>query len=141
MKFSKAFVCVFCFLIPPSLSLFRKVVPILSEEYENCATPEEDYGVADFSEYELIAVNDYEVFINGSVKILRDIESPLPVHVFAERFERGQWIVMYYDTKRADFCKSMKDSSEIWYDIMKDMKGCPLKAGVRKQQTFDDIST
>jgi hypothetical protein len=133
MNVLQVLVCALTFLVSPSSSLFRKVVPILSEEYENCASPEEDYRLTDFSEYELIAVNDYEVFINGSVKVLKDIDGPVPLHVYAERFERGQWNVMYYDTKRTDFCKSMKDPTEVWYDIMKDKKGCPLKAGVRKQ--------
>lgn len=108
----------------------RKIVPIIMEEFENCADPDEDYKLADFSNYELIAINDYEVFINGSIKLLRDLVSPMPVHIFAERYERGEWCVMYYDTKRSDFCSAMKNPSEIWYDKMKDLKGCPLTAGV-----------
>jgi hypothetical protein len=110
--------------------MFKKIVPIISEQYENCATPEEDFEAFDLSEYELIAINDYEVFINGSIKALKDIKGTLPTHIFAERFERSQWIVMYYDTKRPSLCKSLKDPVEIWYESVKDLKSCPLKPGV-----------
>jgi hypothetical protein len=131
MNFFQTLTCILSILVTSSSSLFRKIVPIISEEYENCARPEEDYGAIDFSSYELIALNDYEVFVNGSVKMLKDIKGILPIHIFAERFERGQWVVMYYDTKRPNFCKSLKDPVEIWYEAAKDLKGCPLKPGVR----------
>lgn len=126
------FICVSFQLIAPSASLFRKIVPIISEKFENCAEPAFDYRVVDTSNYELIAVNDLEVYINGSIKILKDVVGPTPFHIFAERFERGQWVVMYYDTKRADFCRAMKNPTEIWYEKLKDLQGCPLKPGVSR---------
>lgn len=109
-----------------------KIVPIIGEEVENCASPEEDVKLFDLSEYELIALSDYEVFLNGSIKILKNVESPVPLRIYAERFDRNQWNVMYYDTKRLDFCTSLRNPTEIWYQKLKNQKGCPLKPGVKK---------
>lgn len=129
-----AFVLLLMMILPHKL--FGKIIPIIDENYENCASPDEDYKGFDFDDYDLIALNDYDVFLNGTVKILKPVVSQIPAHITAERFERGKWIVTYLDTKRPDICASLKNPMEVWYDKFKSKKGCPLSAGVRKNKSF-----
>lgn len=107
-----------------------KMTMILDEGFEKCVEPEEDANVFDISSAEIVAESDTEVYFNGSVKFLRAIESPWFVHVYTEKFERGGWNVYAMDRKIKDFCAVIHSSLEIWYRFTKDLKGCPLAAGV-----------
>lgn len=117
--------------------ILRKFVSVFDKRIENCAKPEEDAKALDVSNFEFIAESDEDVFINGSIKILRDFKNPVPVHFYAERFDRDQWIVTYFDQKRPDFCAAFKDPKEVWYTKFQKQKGCPLKAEVTKWLVFN----
>jgi hypothetical protein len=127
------FTLVLMFLSVTQTRLISKFIPIIDERVENCAKPGKDAKAWDLSNYELIAESDEDIFINGSMKVLREINEGLPVHIYAERFERDQWHVMYFNQKRPDFCASLKNPSEVWYNKLKNKKGCPLNIGVSEQ--------
>lgn len=111
--------------------VFGKMFVILDERIEKCVKPDEDAGVYDFSSMKLIAEDDTTVFVNGSVKFLRDIKAPWHVHLFTERFTKGSWNVLAFVRDMKDFCAHIHSKSELWYNSMIVHQGCPLSAGVR----------
>jgi hypothetical protein len=130
MKLLQTFLCV-----STTFSLgdciLRKIVPIIDEKFENCATAEEDAEALDRSNIEIIAESDTEVYINGSLKFLRQVGQLLPFRMYAEKLQRdGQWLVESFNIKRPDFCDALHNPTEVWYAKSKKYK-CPLKAGVR----------
>jgi hypothetical protein len=114
-----------------SAQIFSKYGIVMDEKIENCASPEEDAKVLDLSNFEFIAETDMDVFINGSIKIMRKIEDKVDHRIYAEKFERGQWLMSAVNIKRESFCKSFRDPAEIWYSKTKRLKGCPLEIGVK----------
>jgi hypothetical protein len=114
-----------------SSHMFSKYGIIMDEKVENCASPDEDGNIFDLSNFEFIAESDMDVFINGSMKILRKIEDKADYRIYAERFERGEWLTTAVNMKRESFCKSFRDPTEIWYSKTKRLKGCPLDIGVK----------
>ena len=133
MKKVKNFVLLLFLLVPFSNSqLLRKFGIIIDEKIENCALPDQDAKVLDMSNVEFIAVTDYEGYVNGSIKFLKKVYGKIPFLAYTEKFDRGQWHVSVYDTRREDFCSSWHDPKEVWYAKMKRLKGCPLEVGVNK---------
>lgn len=129
MKFLSAFLCCAIFFPSPS---FSRIEIILHETLENCVQSGEEAGVIDMTKFELIAVSDTEVFLNGTVKFLKAIKAPWIVHAFTEKNIRGQWSLYALEKKIPDFCEVMHRKSEIWFSYMKDLPGCPLEKGVNK---------
>lgn len=125
MKFAVFFLC--CAIFQPSTSMIEI---ILHETIENCAEPGEEAGVFDMTNFELIAESDTDVFINGTVKFLKEIKAPWITHAFTEKFMGGRWSLYALERKFPDFCAVMHSRTEIWYNYMKDLPGCPLKKGV-----------
>lgn len=119
------FLCsfLFCFVV-------GKMEIIIDEKIDNCTKPYEIAEVWDFSNFELIAESDTEVYANGSVKFLKDVDGRWAANIFAEKFYRGQWNIYAFDKKVPDFCASKHNPAELWYKYFKDTKPCPLKAGV-----------
>jgi hypothetical protein len=103
---------------------------IVDERTENCAKPEEDAKAFNRSNFELIALSDMDVRLNGTVRMTRKFVSPIPFHVYAERFDRNQWHLAAFNARRADFCSSMHSPTEIWYAKLRRLKGCTLNVGV-----------
>ena len=103
---------------------------MIDERVENCTTPGVQSGLFDFSSFELIAESDTEIYANGSIKYLKELKSPLKVHVYTEKFDRGKWNVMAYDKHQSDFCRVMHDLKEPSYKFFKDCPKCPIKPGV-----------
>lgn len=107
-----------------------KITMILDEGFEKCVEPEEDANVFDFSNAEIVAESDTDVYFNGSVKFLKKVESPWFLHIYTEKFERGEWNVYAMNRKIKDFCAVLHNPLEVWYRYSKNLKGCPLAAGV-----------
>jgi hypothetical protein len=126
MNFATIFLC--AVFLP--MSSFGKIEIILHETFEKCVKPEEEAGVIDMTSFELIAESDSDVFMNGSVKFLKEIKAPWIVHAYTEKFIRGQWSLYAMEKKISDFCAVIHKKSEIWYNYMKDLPGCPLEQGV-----------
>ena len=103
----------------------------MDEKIENCAPPDQDAKALDTSNFELIAVTDYESYINGSIKFLKKLDGKIPFHAYTEKFDRGQWHMSVYNARR-DFCSSWHDPKEVWYAKMERHKGCPLEVGVKR---------
>lgn len=106
-----------------------KILPLIDETFENCASPEEDARALDFSNFEIVAETDTNVYTNGTVKVLIDFGKKLPFRVYAEKLQRdGKWMIDSLDIKRSDFCASLYDPAEFWYWKTKGFR-C-LKPGV-----------
>ena len=112
--------------------LFRNFAIIVDEKIENCAPLGQDAKVFDMSNLEIIAVSDYEAYINGSVKFLKKVDGKIPFNIYNEKFDRGQWHISVFNARRSSFCKAWHDPKEIWYTKMKRLKGCSLQIGVNK---------
>lgn len=107
-----------------------KVVTMFDEAIKDCTTPETKAGVYDFTGMDVIAQDDTHAFLNGTWKFLKDVKSPWVYVIYTERFERGQWNVYAFNKRVSDFCKVIHSPTESWYNIYKNVDGCPLKAGV-----------
>jgi hypothetical protein len=129
MKLLRAFIQFM--LIHICMSQFRKFAIQVDERIENCAPKDQDAKAFDLSEFEIVALSDLDVFINGTMKIIRRIESPVQLQIYAERFYRGQWNSEVVNMKRPDFCTALHDPKETWYMKLNRLKECPLDVGVR----------
>lgn len=105
---------------------------ILDEKLENCTAPGVKAGALDFSEFELIAESDTEIFANGTVKFLKNAASPFKNRVYAEKFDRGQWTPQLIDKKYPDFCAVKNIPSEPFYKYFLDCPKCPFQAGASR---------
>lgn len=85
----------------------------------------------DFSDVEIIPVNDSMTVLNGGIGILKNIPSPIRVQVRTERFFRGQWVPGEYNRYLRDFCAVLHDK-DAWTNITAKFKNqkCDFKAGV-----------
>jgi hypothetical protein len=128
------FSCVLVTVFNSNANFVGKYVLVLDEKVDNCAEPGKDAKAWDISDYQVLTETDTESYLNGSFKFLRHFNPPIQMRFYAERFERGQWNVMYLDQKRKDFCSALLNPSEFWYAKMhKLMDSCPIKAGVRTE--------
>lgn len=109
-----------------------KVLIIIYEDYERCVEPEEEAGKLDFSDLHIIALSDTKVYLNGSVKFLKDINAPWRIFAFGERFIRNKWLMDSIHRKVSDLCQSIQSPLEPWYFITSkfEHKNCPFPAGV-----------
>lgn len=122
------FLCFVCLAICASCAL-GKIAVLPDEGIENCVKPEDSADVFDLDSLEILVESDYEVFLNGAFRFKKDIKT-WKAHFFTEQFDRGEWTKRLANRKVADFCKNMHVPVELWYNQMKNVKGCPLKAGV-----------
>lgn len=112
------------------LSTSARMTLQIGEEIENCANPDKDAAIFDYTNFEMIAVTDNDLFANGAIAFRREIKSPWTLHVYAERLERGQWGIYAFDKKCEDACEVIKDPTLPSYYYTKDLQKCPIKAGV-----------
>lgn len=105
----------------------------------NCADENEKAGIYDVSGLEIVAVDDFNCFLNGSWKFNKDVEAPWENIGFTERFERGKLDLYAFSRRVPDLCSTLHSHAEPWYNIHKNVQpeGCPIKAGVR--ETFEVI--
>jgi hypothetical protein len=114
---------------------------IISETFENCSPQKRDAKALDFSNFEVIAETDTDVYMNGSVKFRRSVGSKTGLHIFYEKFIRSQWNVEVFNANRSSFCASIQNPTEGWYMKTKKLKGYPLKAEVRQHSESVRISS
>lgn len=101
------------------------------DEATDCTKPEESPHVYDFRDLEIVHTSDTEMFVNGSIRFLKDIDSPWQERHYTEKFDRGQWNLALVNTQFQDFCPRIKSPTEAWHFQMRHLPGCPIKAGVR----------
>lgn len=104
----------------------------VDEGIETCVEPEKKANYLDWSRLELIAPNDIDVFLNGSLKFLKPVKDSFMMYFYSEKFDRGQWTSALLTKKIKDFCTVMHNPTEIWYAKTKHLKSCPIPAGVSK---------
>lgn len=111
-----------------------KIIPIIREGFELCAEPENRAGKLDYSNLEIIAESDEDVFLNGSILFLKEIKAPWKALFFLEKFHRDKWNMEMIKKSVPDFCATIQKPSEPWYFITSkfEHKDCPFPAGVRK---------
>lgn len=59
-----------------------------------------------------------------------DLQSPWEAHLITEKYDRGQWLMQAINRKYPDICVSLKNPLEPFYEVTKNLPGCPMKAGV-----------
>lgn len=142
VQFEKIFLFVVFIFSVKVLCSDRKFALMVDEKIENCAPAKTDAKAFDYKRLELIALGDYNVYLNGTIKIRKDVKSPVPFHVYAERFDRNQWHMSIVNSRRSDFCTAIHDPDEIWYNKTKRFEECPIKAGVSlSEKMFDEKSS
>jgi hypothetical protein len=124
-------------LIGAALEAGCAVTPVIYEGFEMCVDPEEHAKALDFSNMKIFAETDTDVFLNGSLTVLKGVESPWKWTIFAEKFEREQWHVAVINRVIPDFCKVIQKPTEPWYYVTKKLehKYCPFPAGVSLKLT------
>ncbi|XP_037938346.1 uncharacterized protein LOC119675246 [Teleopsis dalmanni] len=72
---------------------------------------------------------------NGKIMVKGNMPKNVPIRVELEllRWQHGQWVETSISIRRNDFCKSVFDPTEIWYDYMNNLakndRDCPPKKG------------
>ena len=102
------------------------------QEYEffTLGTDDPKYNLFDASNFEIIPENDTHTFLNGSLKVLVDISSPWFLHTHLEHHVQGKWLLQAFTKNISDFCPELKSPLQPWYYATKNLKGCPIPAGV-----------
>lgn len=90
----------------------------------------EKANIVDYSKIDLIPFNDTDVFINGSLTFVRDVNAPFKINVYTEQYIQGQWLLQAFNRTFDDFCFSMKNPGEPFYTEMLSRPRCPYKKGV-----------
>lgn len=108
-----------------------KVVPFIHEGYEMCVAPEERANMFDYSNLEIVAESDDEVFLNGSLVVLKNI-TEWKLTAWLERFQQGSWDMELAKKHYPDLCPHIQSPAELFYFISKKLqnKNCPFLAGV-----------
>lgn len=114
-----------------SIAKSSKVVLIMDDIIESCVPKCQEAKVVDRSEIELVVVTDEDVYLNGTLKFLKKLSSPVPVHTWAEKFIGGKWELSTLNVHRADVCFCISNPLELTYAYTKHLKPCPRKIGVR----------
>lgn len=104
-----------------------EVVPY--EKIERCPVKGDRIELADYSKFELVVESDYDFFINGTIKFLKEIKRPLKTFVVSERWHRDQWVTGI-ELKLDDICEAFENPSHMAHQFLKDQKNCPLSPGV-----------
>jgi hypothetical protein len=112
-------------------STSAKIVLLLDENLEKCVEPEDDDKLFDMDDLDVVIETDTDIFVNGSFKFLKRIESPLKLRVFSEQYVRSKWVISMIDRRIPDACAVMHSPLEVWYKFYKEYPGCPFEAGVR----------
>jgi hypothetical protein len=108
-----------------------KVILFPEEKIEYCNVDKKPLKSVDPNTLEVLVMNDYEVFMNGSTKNLLTLKSPWKVHLWAEEWKRGEWLMRAFDRTYPDFCKNLHSPLEPFYIKSRKLQGCPIKAGVK----------
>jgi hypothetical protein len=140
MKHLKLLFVVFIVQLNLTHAFMTKFGVVMSETFEICSPSENDAKALDLSEFELIALDDTDVRMNGTWKFLRDMSNS-SLQIKTEKFIRNHWHKEVYDANRASFCKAIHDPKEAWYSKSKKFPGCPLGPGVRRRLLKQMISS
>ena len=87
----------------------------------------------DYTNFQIIPINDTHTVLNGYVKFLKGITAPWHVHWHTEQYERGHWLQRGYVQDIRDFCKEVHNPVQPWYYVTTNFKGCPIPAGVSNE--------
>ena len=109
------------------------LVPLIYEDYEICVDDENNARKFDYSKMDILAVSDYKVYLNGTLKFLEEVKGPWPATIFAEKLIRNQWTPEKLNKNIPDFCKVVQNVNKPWYYVTSHFvpKYCPFPAGVR----------
>jgi hypothetical protein len=120
----------FCFSLLQFAS--SKILVFPDEKIEKCQEfLDKDAGHFNYDSFEIITVSDTEIFLNGSIKIIKELKAPWVSEIYAEQFVRNSCIQTPLQRKFNDICPHLHNPLEIWYKLMKNVQGCDYKEGVR----------
>lgn len=80
------------------------------EEIKSCNNGSKTFF--DISNMKLTALNDTLIVFNGKTIVLKQISSPWPAILLGERYDRGQWNLMF-QRKFNDFCMHILNPVEL----------------------------
>lgn len=138
MKLTGVFLIFLCFKAQSS----AKIVPIIAEEFEVCDQKNPHIS----KDFELIAINDTLTIVNGTLKTLIEIASPIKGGGFCEQYIRGQWVYAQLARKLDDLCATLNNPTEPWFKFLEDRDDntCPFPVGSKiyfREQKIDFSST
>lgn len=134
MKF-KIFIRVFILLLVVCTStqfITRTKKYVFDEKVFDCS--EKDKKKVFNIDLDVIAESEYEMYLNGTMTFLIDIESPWRVEAYGKKLEQGEW---YKKVERSvrDFCFSKNNPADIFYPLFGKFKNCPISKGVSLQKS------
>jgi hypothetical protein len=107
-----------------------KIVMLPDDKIEKCVEAKYDAESFDISGIEIVVESDTDIFLNGSMKNLKTVGSPMKVRIYFEKYTRSQWTIANMDRRIRDFCAVLHSPAEVWYEFFKDVWDCPFSAGV-----------
>jgi hypothetical protein len=117
-----------------------KVLILPEELVEKCPeNADNDAGYFGVDAIDIVVESDTDIFLNGSVKILKELKSPWLAEYYAEQFYRDTWVRSPIQRKFDDLCLSFHSPKEIWYKILKDVPECPFEADVNITRTLQKV--
>lgn len=118
----------FCVFLHTAAGASIKV--LVDDVIENCSTTETEAGFYSLDNLEIVIESDTDIFINGTIDFFKNVQTPWKARFYSEKYDRDQWLPAMLDTKVADFCTRIHNPKDFWYNQLKHVKGCPIKAGV-----------
>lgn len=112
-----------------------KIFPFIHEDFESCVEPEDDGGYFDYSNFQLVATSDTEIYANGSVEFVKEVKSPWKANFYNEKYDKGSWYRTGPTKRIDDFCHTIQSPLEVWYPVTRlfNHKNCPFPAGVSQR--------
>ncbi|XP_053691933.1 uncharacterized protein LOC128740419 [Sabethes cyaneus] len=85
----------------------------------------------DISTFQILHQDGGTSVFNGTIKFLKDYISPIKLHFYTEKHERGEWIAGGLSRFTMDMCPLLQVPHELWYPMTSKMsqKHCPYIAG------------
>ncbi|XP_055611663.1 uncharacterized protein LOC129758224 [Uranotaenia lowii] len=98
------------------------------EEFVKCDNGMPMFSM-DFSGMEIIREEDGTIIADGKVKVLKDFNVPMKIYYYTKKLERGAWNRGLLSRLVPDFCATMNNPVEPWYNVTRHLPPCPFKAG------------
>ncbi|XP_055602099.1 uncharacterized protein LOC129750922 [Uranotaenia lowii] len=108
--------------------VMTKVIIDPHEEFEECGNGMPMFSM-NFSGLEITRKEDGTIFGNGKVKVLKDFNAPMKIFYYTKKLERGSWTRGIFSRLVPDFCATMNNPLELWYNVTRFLPPCPIKAG------------
>lgn len=108
-----------------------KILILPEEGIEKCSEyADVDAKYFNVDNVSIIVESDFEIFVDGSAKIMKPLKSPWKSEYFAEQLNRNEWVRSPIQKKFNDLCLNFHNPLELWYQFTKNLPGCPFASQV-----------